>query len=346
MSFRATRLLLASAIAPFVLLNHVFCVHPVIGATFGFPTENLSLMEHQGQERFFTPTPGQSWKSGAFGCVRTEGWQIHEGIDIQAVKRDKRGEAVDLVFATADGTVAYVNTKAGLSNYGKYVILKHRMEGIEVYSLYAHLSEVKNEISVGRAVRQGEAIAVMGRTTNTRSRISKERAHLHFEVALSVNGRFSQWYKETLTGQRNDHQDWNGQNLIGIDPSVLLRGKEQDGKQFSLLRFLRNQTELCRVVVLETDFSWLHRYTRLIRRNPLADREGVAGYEIALSFSGLPFELIPRALSEINHRERVHLLGVNEAEKAKHPCGRIVVQRDGQWRLTNKGKRLIDLLIF
>ena len=342
----ASSILFSSAIAMLVFLNLLYCSQAVSGATFAFPTKNISLLEDGGEERFFTPTPGQTWTTGSFGCVRTEGWQLHEGIDIRALERNARGESIDQVFATADGTVEYVNRKAGLSNYGKYIILRHLIEGIEIFSLYAHLSEVENEVSVGREVLQGEAIAVMGRTTNTRTRISKERAHLHFEVALLASDRFSSWYKETFPGQRNDHKDWNGQNLIGIDPSVLLRGEDQDGEQFSLLGFLRNQTELCRVLVLETDFPWLHRYTRLIRRNPVADIEGVVGYEIALNFSGLPFELIPRAPSEIHSRARIQLLSVNDSEKASHRCGKIVDQPDGEWRFRTKGKRLIDLLIF
>ena len=63
---------------------------------------------------------------------------------IRSVQRDRRGEPVDPVNATADGVVAYVNSRSGLSNYGNYVVLRHSIEGLEVYSLYAHLSVVRS----------------------------------------------------------------------------------------------------------------------------------------------------------------------------------------------------------
>ena len=43
---------------------------------------------------------------------------------------------------TADGTVAYINTRPSLSNYGNYIVLRHQIQKVEIYSLYAHLHEV------------------------------------------------------------------------------------------------------------------------------------------------------------------------------------------------------------
>ena len=62
----------------------------------------------------------------------------------------------------------------------------------------------------------------MGRTSNTRETITKDRAHVHFELNLFVNDRFSEWYKKNNPGERNDHGIWNGQNLDGIDPRLVL----------------------------------------------------------------------------------------------------------------------------
>ncbi|GIT05772.1 MAG: hypothetical protein CM1200mP29_11830 [Verrucomicrobiota bacterium] len=33
---------------------------------------------------YFTPTVGRAWPSGTFGCVRSGGWQMHEGLDSSA----------------------------------------------------------------------------------------------------------------------------------------------------------------------------------------------------------------------------------------------------------------------
>src|SRR5258706_10704253 len=59
--------------------------------TFLLPTANHALYEPGQEEKFFVPTPGKSWTSGTFGCVRTEGWQLHEGLDIRCLQRDKKG---------------------------------------------------------------------------------------------------------------------------------------------------------------------------------------------------------------------------------------------------------------
>jgi peptidoglycan LD-endopeptidase LytH len=313
---------------------------------FGFPTANRALLDPDGGERFLAPTPGRTWESGGYGCVRSEGWQLHEGLDIRSIDRDARNEPVDPVMAAAAGSVAYVSRNPALSNYGNYIILRHQVEGLEVFSFYAHLASIDDDMAPGREVRQGEVLGMMGRTANTGDRISKARAHVHFEIGLQINERFPDWVRETFPDQRNDHGAWNGQNYIGVDPSVLLTGGRTSDKPFRLLEFLHNQVELCRVMVLETDFPWLHRYARLIRRNPQAELEGIAGFELVLNFAGLPFEIVPRAPSEIQSLEPVTLLSVNAEEKVRNPCGKIVVQRDGQWQLTNTGMRRIDLLTY
>src|SRR6266850_7677781 len=116
---------------------------PAHNGPFQLPTANRSLFEKDGEERFFVGTAGKPWTTGTFGCVRSGGWQVHEGLDIRCLQRDKRGEPTDAVLATADGTVAYINTRPSLSNYGNYLVLRHQIEGIEICSLYAHLHEVR-----------------------------------------------------------------------------------------------------------------------------------------------------------------------------------------------------------
>ena len=127
----------------------VFCLLACLAGSasaqlFRLPTSNRALFEKGGEARFFAPTVGRPWTSGMFGCVRTDGMQMHEGLDILSVQRDRRGEPTDPVAATADGVVAYVNAKSGLSNYGRYLILRHVIEGLEVYSLYAHLAQIRS----------------------------------------------------------------------------------------------------------------------------------------------------------------------------------------------------------
>lgn len=313
---------------------------------FHFPTANHALLEPDSGERFFVGTVGKPWTSGMFGCVRTEGQQIHEGIDIKCLERDRRGEPTDPVLATAEGTVVYFSEHPGLSNYGRYIILRHRIEGLEIYSLYAHLREIRNDLRIGQTVAAGERIATMGRSTNTSQGISKDRAHVHFELNLLINERFPVWYQKAHPNQRNDHGPWNGQNLLGLDPRIILLEQAKAGPKFSLLEFVRNQTELCRLIVRDTNFPWLKRYPLLIRRNSVAEKEGVAGYEIALNFNGLPVQLIPRSPTEIPGQSKFQLLSVNEDEQQKHPCRHLLAKRGARWELAPAGIRLLELLTF
>jgi murein DD-endopeptidase MepM/ murein hydrolase activator NlpD len=313
---------------------------------FWLPTANHALFEKGGEERFFVGTVGKPWMTGTFGCVRSGGWHMHEGLDIRCLQRDGHGEPIDPVLATADGIVVYISARPSLSNYGNYLILQHQVEGLEIYSLYAHLREIRKDLKVGQPVKAGETVAIMGRTANTKESISKDRAHVHFELNLLVSDRFASWYKKTFPGQRNDHGEWNGQNLLGIDPRAILLTEHEADAKFSLLTFLQGQTELCRVLVRKTYFPWLKRYGLLVRPNSRAEKEGVAGYEIALNFNGVPFELIPRAASEISGKTKLQLLSVNEAEYHKNPARRLVAKRGARWELTNHGLNLLEMLTY
>jgi murein DD-endopeptidase MepM/ murein hydrolase activator NlpD len=314
---------------------------------FQFPTANHALYEMGDELKFFAPTaPDKPWTTGSFGCVRTDGRQMHEGLDIRCLQRGRHGEPTDPVMATADGTVVYFSTKPALSNYGKYVVIRHIIEGIEIYSLYAHLSEIQPGLAVGKQVKAGEVIATMGRTSNTGETITKDRAHVHFELNIFVNEDFAGWYKQTFPKQRNDHGIWNGQNLNGLDAREILLAEHNPAAKFSLLNFIRGQTELCRVLVRATNFHYLKRYPMLVLPNPIAQKEGVAGYEIALNYNCVAFALMPRAASEIHGQGRFQLLSVNEDEEKANPCRHLVVRRGSRWQLTDTGIRELEMLTY
>jgi murein DD-endopeptidase MepM/ murein hydrolase activator NlpD len=242
--------------------------------------------------------------------------------------------------------VVYFSAKPALSNYGKYIVIRHIIEGVEIYSLYAHLSEIQPGLAVGKQVKAGDVIATMGRTSNTGETIIKERAHVHFELNLFINEGFAGWYKQNFPNQRNDHSIWNGQNLDSLDAREILLAERNPTNKFSLLDFIRGQTELCRVLVRSTNFHYLKRYPMLVLPNPTAQKEGVAGYEIVLNYNGVPFALMPRAASEIHGNSRFQLLSVNEDEEKANPCRHLVVQRRGRWQLTDTGIRELEMLTY
>jgi murein DD-endopeptidase MepM/ murein hydrolase activator NlpD len=317
-----------------------------LAETFVLPSPNRALFKEHGEQEYFVPTPGKEWISGTFGCVRSDGHQFHEGLDIKCTQRDRHGEPSDPVYASGPGRVAYMNESPALSNYGKYIILEHEIEGMLVFTTYAHLSAFAAGLKIGDKVQQGQVIATMGRTSNTHQAITKDRAHVHFEIDLRLNDRFAAWHKEKLVGQHNDHGNWNGRNMAGVDPRLVLLDQQRLGPRFSLLDFIKARTELCRVVLRETHFSWLKTYAPLVRRNPVAEKEGIAGYEIVLDYTGLPFQLIPRAKSEIGTGPKVQLLSVSEPEANAHSCRKLVTKHSGHWQLANNGLQLLDLLAY
>ena len=143
----------------FILLGCALaCTLPAGAQPFQLPTANRAIFEKGGEDKFFVGTVGKSWESGTFGGVRSGGYQLHEGLDIRCLQRDKRGEPTDPVMASADGTVAYINRRPSLSNYGNYIILRHQIDGLEVYTTYAHLREVRTDLRDGTSVKAGETI--------------------------------------------------------------------------------------------------------------------------------------------------------------------------------------------
>ncbi len=318
----------------------------VSAATFQLPTANRAIFEKGQEERFFVPTVGKTWPSGTFGCVRSDGRQFHEGLDIRCLQRDKRGEPIDPVMASMDGSVAYVNRKPQLSNYGNYIVLRHQVDGLEVFTTYAHLREIRSELKPGVAVKAGETIGVMGRTANTREGISKDRAHVHFEINLFVNDSFPSWYKKTFPGQRNDHGLWNGQNMLGLDPQEIFMEQQRLGAKFNLVEFIQKQPELCRVFVRGKDFPWVKRYGALVQAGSSTRKENIVGYELTLNFNGIPVRVTPRSESESPGRGRTLLLSINEQEQREHSCRKLVVKRGSRWELSTQGQNLLGLLVY
>ncbi|MFT4689360.1 MAG: murein DD-endopeptidase MepM/ murein hydrolase activator NlpD [Limisphaerales bacterium] len=329
-----------------LILSLLVVLAPSVPAQqFHLPTPNRQF--GVGDEaRFYAPTsPDRDWVSGSYGCVRTKGGQFHEGIDILRVNTDRHGEPIDKITAAAEGQVAYLSRSSGASLYGKYVVLQHKVEGVLIYTLYAHLSSIKDSLRIGSQVRAGTMLGILGRTANTRTRIGRERAHVHFEVALLANRQFSGWHKKAYEG-KNEHGIWHGWNLLGLDPTEVFRRPATAGNGFSMLNYIRYQREMCRVLVPKTDFSFARDYRPLMRRNATAERAGIDGYELVLNFAGIPCQLIPRSKQEVKFESGYTLLRVIESEALSNRCRKLITKERGKWRLTKTGTRFLDILTF
>ena len=94
---------------------------------------------------------------------------FHKGIDMMA----GRGSTI---YAIADGVVTTSTFDGG---YGQHVVIQHNINGTDVESLYAHMIEGSNLVSVGDTVQVGQAIGLVGDTGYATAN------HLHFEIHVN-----------------------------------------------------------------------------------------------------------------------------------------------------------------
>jgi murein DD-endopeptidase MepM/ murein hydrolase activator NlpD len=259
---------------------------------FRWPTENRALAEGD-KAGYFQPTETQRLISGQYGFVRTSGPEppryferFHEGVDVKPVRRDAAGEPLDPVVAVAAGTVRYVNDRPGASNYGRYVVIGHDLGAHEVFTFYGHLARVA--VQPGEAVAAGREIGTLGYTGTG---ITKDRAHLHFEITFRIQDDYARWYAEKgkKYGEetRNDHGDWNGLAFLGVDPVPVLLAAHGGAPQ-TVAEVFAAQEPHFRVA-----FPAPEHYLYWQRRFPEQVEGGVegpvpAGWEMTCSRTGLP----------------------------------------------------------
>ena len=142
-----------------------------------WPTPNPAFARGLGYSTFLQKTgPDKQFTSGAYGCVRNNGYKFHEGLDLYPVKRDRGGKPEDLIYAAMDGVVSYVNPTPSYSAYGKYIVLEHPKLNPPLYSLYAHLDSITPNLKRGSPVVIAQVIGKMGNSPSG-YRIPLERSH-------------------------------------------------------------------------------------------------------------------------------------------------------------------------
>ena len=295
---------------------------------FVWPTPNPAWERGRPIDDFIQATAAGDPESGTFGCVRSHGVQFHEGLDIRPVSRDRSGEPADPVFAAMKGIVRYVNNRPGESNYGRYIVIEHPDLKPAVYTLYAHLAVVQPGIGAGSPVTAGQVIGRMGRSSSGQA-IPKDRGHLHFEVGLRVRDNFDQWYHTRRFGSANVHGEYNGMNLMGIDPLEFLRlWRLRQVNDFQ--QYFDHEKPVVRLRVATTlvpDF--IARYPALLRR-PMPNGL-VAGWEIECNWTGIPFAWTPLTADQMTGARAgsVQVISVDSALMHAHRCKHLVVSRHG-----------------
>lgn len=308
-----------------------------------WPTPYAGPKTEAAASEWAQPTVSGEVPSALFGCVRNNGNRFHEGLDITPVqRRDRRGEAVDPITAAWSGRVVHLSPLAGLSSYGRYVVLEHSQFSPSIYSLYAHLASIEAKLEVGMMVESGEQIGIMGRSAGGYS-IPRERAHLHFEVGLRLTDNFQAWFDRQRFGSQNDHGIYNGMNLLGLDPLDCYQWLHaQPGRTFT-----EYFPTIPPGVIFEVATSVV---PDLARRNPglvPGGRvpAGVRAWRVTLSGWGLPLSLEPlTSVPEGMARGDVRVAAIDPGLLDRYGC-RNIVERSGDVAvLGSGGRQLLELL--
>lgn len=240
------------------LLLTTAAAHALTGLVL--PTENAALFENQPEnyfqfvDRTFEGVRTTPWQGGQFGFVRDPrriGGAIayarfHEGLDVKPLRRDARGDPLDEVRSIAAGRVVYVTASTGLSNYGRYLVVRHDWEGAgPFYSLYAHLRAAR--VQPGDVVAAGQVVGQMGYTG---AGIDQRRAHVHVELNMLLSSEFEAWHAANFTTP-NHHGIYNGLNLAGLDLQSLYLASAQNAA-LSLPAFVKGGEPAFRVRVPAT----------------------------------------------------------------------------------------------
>ncbi len=320
---------------------------------FDLPTDNQMIFSCKHAKAFFQPTFSGRTISAMFGCVRNPGCgggytRFHEGVDIRPLERNDDGEPMDEVRSAGDGRVVYACRDAEGSNYGKYVVVIHDLFDPPFYTLYAHLNSIEDEIEPGVNVIKGTKLGILGRTSSEYE-IDRDLAHLHFEVDLMLNDGYVKWSQNRGEGIPK-HGLYNGGNLIGINPVSFLQFLQYN-PDLGVGDFIRREKEAFRVLIpSQKDLSWVRRYPCTLTQ-PMTST--TCAYEVAMTYYGLPIRVTPRSRSKISgaawkvlSKGRFPLIYVNSKEMRDHACSKLLELREGRWRLSERGRELLNQFVF
>ncbi len=296
-----------------------------------WPTPNAAYFKGMGLSGFIQKTgPDKPITSGAYGCVRNNGYKFHEGLDLFPVKRDGKGRAEDSVFAAMDGIVRHTSKTSSHSSYGKYVVLEHPSVKPALYTLYGHLAAINENVKPGASVRVASPLGKMGNTSSG-YRIPLNRSHLHFEVGLRLSDNFQSWYNGKSFKTPNRHGNFSGFNLVGLNP-LNFYDKYRAKSMTTPLDYLKKKKVVTKIRVRSSRTpDFVKRYPSL--SIPAKPEKPVDAWNVSFAAHGLPVRIEPSAWGDPGDKSPYRVLSYDEsADNASRKCRRII---------TVQGKKLV-----
>ncbi len=329
------------------ILAPLLLAMPLVAAPhwLALPTTNHAIFDERPDDfymyvdRCFEGRSSKPWQAGSFGFVRNplrhQGkvvyTRFHEGVDIKPRYRDQRGEPLDFATAAAAGSVVHASTIAGNSNYGKYVVIEHLVEGCRYYTLYAHLATVT--VKRGAAIEQG---APIGRIGYTGVGLNRERAHLHYEFCLLYNAAFKQYYRKYHGREADNHGIYNGMNLFSLDP-VALTAALHDNPDTTVVDYIATLPPLFKLTFSAATLPDVAQRYPWLLTDPAAT---ATAWSITLSDQFVPLQVAPAP--DHNGPPCVEWLGP-ATPPLKWQSRNYVAGTAASPTLTTSGLRLIDL---
>lgn len=133
--------------------------------------------------------------------------RLHLGLDIWA-------EAGTPVYAPLEGKIHSFNDNDHFGDYGPTIIIEHDLNGLELYSLYGHLSRRSLEgLTVGQLVKINQHIGRLG----TAEENGHWPPHLHFQLMFNMEGYYGDYPGVCRFSEKKKYV----QNIP--DPQLLLR---------------------------------------------------------------------------------------------------------------------------
>ena len=306
-----------------------------------WPLENNLFWKNASYERYIQPASSGHIESGLFGCVRTGGNQFHEGVDLRAQTRDKKGEATDTVVSVLPGKIAHISSVSGHSSYGRYVVVLHDTQPA-VFTLYAHLSRIHEGLKVGQRVRAGSVLGAVGRSAGGYA-IPKSRAHLHFEIGLRLSDQFDAWYQTQEYANKNRHGVWNGMNLMGFNPLPLYESVRA-GTYPGMAEYIKSLPTAFELEIVTREIpDFIQRYPALLT-HPMP-YQGLQGWRIAFTAYGLPKAWTPLSDTINDKKGSITLLRFDPELLEATPCRKtVIVGQNGSYRLGKDIRRTLELL--
>ena len=104
--------------------------------------------------------------------------RLHLGVDIWAC-------AGTPVYAPLSGSIHSFRDNDNHGDYGPTIIVQHDLDGIELYSLYGHLSRVDLDgLQVGAKIEKGQKLGAFGNADEN----GHWPPHLHFQLVFDMEG--------------------------------------------------------------------------------------------------------------------------------------------------------------